>query len=482
MIFSSIETINELGQNVLLAVYYLEIQLVDFQVYKENSDSYICSLLTETPFATAQFTPGGLLYTQDGSNLQYVTTSSFLLLTYVKHLGADGMINSCGELLISGDVLVSHAKRQIDYILGDNPMNMSYMVDLVGGYYDAGDNVKFGLPMAFTTTMDVRSAHLFDVIVIIIRGEAPNDGGPGAAPLISVEPPKYFDLQKKMHFLLTTLKVVYVLSTPSPEWSENENLETTRKRMKWENDDCICSGHILNGEVKTIVEDKGVVETVVQQEKYPENIDFHTEGEENVVLEKFPIDDLFLTKRECNLRTHQQLKHALVDYEVADGYQLWYYRSDGNRLQREELLVVLRLQRDELLHQTMHIQMEEEERRRLVGEEEHMEYKYNLDMEWGHFSDNENDRPGTISELHALEEAHVQHNADLPSVSHGSTSVQAAVEFQSHPRPLDTTPTIMEAEIGESQAPPLNPSQRKRHLINQRNKSKRITKRRKLTF
>ena len=25
--------------------------------------------------------------------------------------------------------------------------------DLVGGYYDAGDNVKFGLPMAFTITM-----------------------------------------------------------------------------------------------------------------------------------------------------------------------------------------------------------------------------------------------------------------------------------------------------------------------------------------
>jgi hypothetical protein len=26
-------------------------------------------------------------------------------------------------------------------------------VDLVGGYYDAGDHVKFGLPMAFTVTM-----------------------------------------------------------------------------------------------------------------------------------------------------------------------------------------------------------------------------------------------------------------------------------------------------------------------------------------
>nr|GEX34135.1 hypothetical protein [Tanacetum cinerariifolium] len=53
--------------------------------------------------------------------------------------------------------------------------------------------------------------------------------------------------QKKMHFLLTTLKVVYVLSTPSPEWHEDETLETTRKRMKWENDDYICRGHILNG-------------------------------------------------------------------------------------------------------------------------------------------------------------------------------------------------------------------------------------------
>lgn len=31
-------------------------------------------------------------------------------------------------------------------------------VDLVGGYYDAGDHVKFGLPMAFTITMLAWSA------------------------------------------------------------------------------------------------------------------------------------------------------------------------------------------------------------------------------------------------------------------------------------------------------------------------------------
>ena len=40
----------------------------------------------------------------------------------------------------------------------DNKTRLQYFgeqfqVDLVGGYYDAGDNIKFSFPMAFTTTM-----------------------------------------------------------------------------------------------------------------------------------------------------------------------------------------------------------------------------------------------------------------------------------------------------------------------------------------
>ncbi|GKA76637.1 zinc finger, CCHC-type containing protein [Tanacetum coccineum] len=52
---------------------------------------------------------------------------------------------------------------------------------------------------------------------------------------------------KKMHFLLTTLKVVYVLTTPMPELMEDATVEAIRIRAKWENDDYICRGHILNG-------------------------------------------------------------------------------------------------------------------------------------------------------------------------------------------------------------------------------------------
>ncbi|CAM8968905.1 unnamed protein product [Rhodiola kirilowii] len=47
--------------------------------------------------------------------------------------------------------------------------------------------------------------------------------------------------KKKMHFLLTCLKVVHVLSTPIPVVSDNALIEAIRKRSKWENDDYIAA-------------------------------------------------------------------------------------------------------------------------------------------------------------------------------------------------------------------------------------------------
>ena len=57
--------------------------------------------------------------------------------------------------------------------------------------------------------------------------------------------------QKKMKFLLVTLRVGYVLNTPMPEKlfgdGDVETAVSARARSKWENDDFICRGHILNG-------------------------------------------------------------------------------------------------------------------------------------------------------------------------------------------------------------------------------------------
>nr|GEZ32244.1 zinc finger, CCHC-type [Tanacetum cinerariifolium] len=86
-----------------------------------------------------------------------------------------------------------------------------------------------------------------EVFVIMTNGESVKDMTRKFDKLVKFKVHDFRRWQKKMHFLLTTLKVMYVLSTPSPVWSENETLETTRKRMKWENDDYICRGHILNG-------------------------------------------------------------------------------------------------------------------------------------------------------------------------------------------------------------------------------------------
>ncbi|XP_076922644.1 uncharacterized protein LOC143584487 [Bidens hawaiensis] len=78
-------------------------------------------------------------------------------------------------------------------------------------------------------------------------GESVRDMSSKFAKLEKFEGQDFRRWRKKMHFLLTTLKVVYVLSTPFPEEVENETDDQTRRRLKWENDDYICRGHILNG-------------------------------------------------------------------------------------------------------------------------------------------------------------------------------------------------------------------------------------------
>ncbi|GJV02509.1 hypothetical protein Tco_1336078 [Tanacetum coccineum] len=49
-----------------------------------------------------------------------------------------------------------------------------------------------------------------------------------------------------MHFLLSNMSMVYVLTTPIPEDGENATVNQIRKRAKWDNDDYVCRCLILN--------------------------------------------------------------------------------------------------------------------------------------------------------------------------------------------------------------------------------------------
>ncbi|GKD53102.1 hypothetical protein Tco_1286489 [Tanacetum coccineum] len=52
--------------------------------------------------------------------------------------------------------------------------------------------------------------------------------------------------KKKMHFLLSSMSVVYVHTTPIPEDGENATMDQIKRRNKWDNDDYVCISLILN--------------------------------------------------------------------------------------------------------------------------------------------------------------------------------------------------------------------------------------------
>nr|GFA49494.1 zinc finger, CCHC-type [Tanacetum cinerariifolium] len=53
--------------------------------------------------------------------------------------------------------------------------------------------------------------------------------------------------QKKMHFLLSSMSVVYVLTTPNPDDGDDAIMDQLRNRAKWDNDDYVYRGLIPNG-------------------------------------------------------------------------------------------------------------------------------------------------------------------------------------------------------------------------------------------
>ncbi|XP_072960318.1 endoglucanase 3-like [Typha angustifolia] len=116
------------GARILLSKAFLVQNVRSLHDYKGHADSFICSLIPGTSFSQTQYTPGGLLFKLSDSNMQYVTSTSFLLLTYAKYLTFSKQVVTCGGVTVTPKKLRSIAKRQVDYLLGDNPLRMSYMV------------------------------------------------------------------------------------------------------------------------------------------------------------------------------------------------------------------------------------------------------------------------------------------------------------------------------------------------------------------
>ncbi|KAL8142068.1 hypothetical protein V2J09_015100 [Rumex salicifolius] len=129
------DTINEFGWdnkhagiNVLVSKEVLMGKEDDLRSFKLNADGFICSLLPGIAQTQVQYSPGGLIFKAGGSNMQHVTSLSFLLLAYSNYLSHSNHVVPCGQVSATPSLLKQLAKRQVDYILGDNPLRMSYMV------------------------------------------------------------------------------------------------------------------------------------------------------------------------------------------------------------------------------------------------------------------------------------------------------------------------------------------------------------------
>ncbi|XP_074318222.1 endoglucanase 11-like [Silene latifolia] len=96
--------------------------------YRLKAEHYICGCLNKNTAENMNRTLGGLFYTREWNNMQHVSNAAFLLTIYSDHLKTSGLTLNCPQGEITPKEIISRAKSQVDYILGSNPMHLSYLV------------------------------------------------------------------------------------------------------------------------------------------------------------------------------------------------------------------------------------------------------------------------------------------------------------------------------------------------------------------
>ncbi|KAL4333948.1 hypothetical protein GQ457_07G007300 [Hibiscus cannabinus] len=98
-----------------------------FERYHQKAEHFMCSLIGKGS-RNVQKTPAGLIFRQRWNNMQFVTSASFLATVYSDYLTSSRGTLRCDAGNVAPSQLLSFAKSQVDYLLGDNPRATSYMV------------------------------------------------------------------------------------------------------------------------------------------------------------------------------------------------------------------------------------------------------------------------------------------------------------------------------------------------------------------
>lgn len=111
------------------------IENLDLQMYRKTAEAFMCGLLPDSPTATSSRTEGGLIWVSEWNSLQHPMASAFLAVIF-----SDYMLGSYTEnLYCEGKLynlmdLRNFAISQVDYVLGNNPLGMSYLLAYGSNY------------------------------------------------------------------------------------------------------------------------------------------------------------------------------------------------------------------------------------------------------------------------------------------------------------------------------------------------------------
>ncbi|GMH16505.1 hypothetical protein Nepgr_018346 [Nepenthes gracilis] len=102
-------------------------------MYRKTAEAIMCGLIPDSPTATTSRTENGLIWVSEWNSLQHPVASAFLAAVYSDYmLTSQTAALSCDGKSYSPSDLRKFAASQADYVLGDNPMKLSYLV----GYGD----------------------------------------------------------------------------------------------------------------------------------------------------------------------------------------------------------------------------------------------------------------------------------------------------------------------------------------------------------
>nr|GMD46182.1 endoglucanase 5 [Ipomoea batatas] len=99
--------------------------------YQAKADYFTCACLHKNGGAAynVALTPAGLIYVREWNNMQYVSSAAFLLAVYSQYLSEAKAVVKCPDApQIYPQQILNFAKSQADYILGNNPKAISYLV------------------------------------------------------------------------------------------------------------------------------------------------------------------------------------------------------------------------------------------------------------------------------------------------------------------------------------------------------------------